>query len=82
MSERDRISSTANTGNIQCPFFVAHGRKEIQCEGMIDGTRMDVMFPDAEQKAFHQVNYCENSFKRCEMYCSIRHWKWPDDECD
>ena len=32
MSERDRISTTANTGDIACPFFIAHGKKDIGCE--------------------------------------------------
>lgn len=81
MSEqRDRISTTSNTGNICCPFFIAHGKKDIVCEGLIDGTRTWTAFEDAEKKTFHQVNYCECGYKRCEIYCSIRHWKWPEDE--
>ena len=80
MSERERISSTADTGDIKCPFFVAHGKKDIMCEGMIDGCRMISSFTDAEDKKFHQENYCENNFRRCEMYCSIMHWKWTEDE--
>lgn len=80
MSERNRISTTANTGDICCPFFIAHGRKEIVCEGLIDGTRMCCAFEDAEEKTWHQKNYCEKSYKRCEMFCSIRHWKWPEEE--
>jgi len=80
MSERDRISSTADTGNICCPFFIAHGKREIMCEGMIDGCRMISSFDDPEGKTFHQKNYCEMNYKRCEMYCSIQHWKWSEDE--
>ena len=79
MSERDRISTTANTGDIACPFFIAHGKKDIVCEGIIDGTRMCCAFADPEGKTWHQKNYCEKHYKRCEMYCSIQHWKWPED---
>lgn len=82
MSERDRISTTADTGDIRCPFFIGHGKRDIVCEGMIDGARMITSFSDAEGKAWHQRNYCEQQYCRCEMYCSIKHWKWPDDECD
>ena len=80
MSERDRISTTANTGDIACPFFIAHGKKDIVCEGLIDGTRMCCAFADPEEKTWHQKNYCEKHYKRCEMFCSIRHWKWPEEE--
>lgn len=80
MSE-NRISSTAGTGNIQCPFFVAHGKTEILCEGIVEGTKICTKFPDPERKAFHQMTYCEKEFRRCELCCSIRHWQWPE-ECD
>ena len=81
MSEqRDRISTTSDTGNICCPFFVAHGKTVVICEGLIDGTRMCCEFKEPKSKTWHQENYCEKNYKRCEMYCSIQHWKWPDDE--
>lgn len=79
MSERNRISSTADTGNIGCPFFIAHGKKEIVCEGLIAGCRMCSSFEDPEKKSFHQHTYCEQEYRRCEMYLSIQHWKWPED---
>ena len=80
MSETNRISTTANTGNICCPFFVAHGKREIVCEGLMDGCKTWIRFDEAEEKTWHQVTYCEHGFKKCEMYCSIRHWKWPEDD--
>lgn len=79
MSERNRISSTADTGNIQCPYFIAHGKKEIVCEGLVDGCKMCSTFDDLELKRQHQEIYCEKHYKRCEMYCSIQHWKWPEE---
>ena len=79
MSERQRMSTTSDTGNICCPFFVAHSGKEIMCEGLIDGTRICTCFDDKENKTWHQENYCERCFKRCEVYCSIQHWQWPEE---
>ena len=79
MTERNRISTTQDTGNIRCPFFIAHGRKEIVCEGLIDECRMISNFDDQEGKQFHQHNYCEKCYERCEMYCSIMHWKWREE---
>ena len=79
MSESRRPSSTAGTGDIKCPFFVAHNDSEIVCEGMIDGCRSCMRFRETTRKKFHQETYCEKEYTRCEMYCSILHWKWPED---
>ncbi len=75
MTER-RPSSTTGTGDIRCPFFVAHGAQEIICEGIIDGCRNCLKFEDRDKKEFHQHNYCEGQYKRCEMHLSIQHWKY------
>ena len=80
MSELERVSSTTNTGMICCPFFIAHGQTDILCEGLIDGTNNCIRFKEREEKKWHQYNYCEKNYTRCEMYCSIRHWKWPEEE--
>lgn len=74
-----RISSTTGTGNIGCPFFVAHSGTEIVCEGVIDGTRTLTRFPCSEDKTFHQTTYCEKCWKKCEIFCSISHFRWTDD---
>lgn len=80
MSERrNRISSTSGTGDIVCPFFIAHGRTEIQCEGLIPGSKMRVEFAEEQDKGWHQENYCEKCYQRCEIYCSIQHWRWEDE---
>lgn len=80
MSERpNRISSTSDTGNICCPFFEAHGKIEIVCEGVITETQNLTRFRTEKDKAFHQATYCEGNYKRCEIYNSIMHWKWPEE---
>lgn len=79
MSENRRPSTTAGTGNIQCPYFIAHGKTEIICEGVIEGVNCRMDFKCQEKKTWHQQNYCEREYKRCEQYCSVNHWLWPDD---
>ena len=79
MCKERRPSSTSGTGDIRCPFFVAHSDGEIVCEGLIEGCRSCMRFREAERKAFHQETFCENQYKRCEMYLSIQHWKWPEE---
>ena len=78
MSEKRRPSSTAGTGDIRCPFFVAHSQTEIVCEGLIEDCRSCMRFKTPDPKTFHQKNYCEGNYRRCEMYCSIMHWKWDE----
>ena len=80
MSETQRrFSATAGTGGICCPFFVAHGKNEILCEGIVPGSRSCVMWRNANEREFHERTYCENQYRRCEQYCSIMHWRWEED---
>lgn len=74
-----KTSSTVGTDNIRCPFFVAHSQNEIVCEGIIQGTRISQKFRKGEEKKFQQQCFCECQYKKCEIYCSIQHWRWQDD---
>lgn len=78
--EKRNYSTTAGTSFIICPFFSAHENKAIYCEGIIDGTRNGLFFETEEEKRFHKHTYCENKCKCCEIYASIRHWKWPEED--
>lgn len=79
-NKRESITSeTAGTSYIKCPFFKAHNNMEIHCEGLIDGCRNCTRFRKTANKIFHQKTFCENQYKRCEVYLSIRHWKWPEE---
>ena len=80
MSETKRVSTTQNTGNICCPFFIAHGKREIVCEGLIDGSKNWTRFDEAEEKTWHQCTYCEGRYTCCEVYRSIMHWRWSEEE--
>lgn len=79
MCKDRRPSSTSGTGDIKCPFFVAHNDGEIVCEGLIEDCRCIMRFRQQEKKTFHQETFCEDQYKRCEMYISIQHWKWPEE---
>ena len=79
MSEKNGYSATSGTDYVKCPFFVAHEKKAIRCEGVIGGCRCSNIFSSAEEKGFHMVTYCENRFDRCEHYISVMHWQWPEE---
>ena len=83
MRERENmISTTRDTGNILCPYFIAHGKRDILCEGIIDGSRICLRFSKGEAKSWHQHTYCEGRFQMCEIYRCIMHWRWPEDAED
>lgn len=74
-----RVSSTAGTREIRCPFFIAHGGREIVCEGIIPDARNSLRFETIALKENQQHCYCEKNYERCEMYLSIMHFKWPEE---
>lgn len=37
-------TSTSGTDDVWCPFFVAHGKNEIVCEGCMRGTKNVLRF--------------------------------------
>ena len=80
MTKKRRVSSTTGTKLMRCPFFVAHSENEVVCEGLIDGCRSCMRWKKPGDKAFHQRTFCEKEYTRCEMYCSIVHWKWPEEQ--
>ena len=79
MSENRRPSSTTGTGEIRCPYFVAHGNMEIICEGIVDGTRTVTKFPGPEERKFHQNVFCEKCYKKCEIAAAVEHFRWAED---
>lgn len=82
MSEKRVVSSTSQTSYVQCPFFIAHGKREIVCEGLIDGCTCCRRFDRAEDKQFQKQTYCEKEYQRCEHYLSVMHWKWADEDTE
>lgn len=76
----EKLSSTSQTSYVQCPFFIAHGKREIVCEGLIDECTCIRRFRRSEDKEFQKKTYCEREYARCEHYLSVMHWKWEEGE--
>ena len=75
----DRMSLTAGTGDIQCPFFNAHNRTAIRCKDIIPGTEhITTTFESQEEKKFHQETYCESHYKKCWLYTWAMQMQWDD----
>ena len=82
MCERkDKLSKTSGTGDIRCPFFNAHNREIIRCEGAGRGMRYTTtQFEDAGEKTFHQKTYCEAEFRKCWIYRCAMEMKYSGEE--
>lgn len=74
-----KLSSTQGTRDIVCPFFSSHGRAEIRCEGIMDGTKTAIIFRSQRTKAFFERTYCEGQCRACEIYNMLMDNKYTDD---
>ena len=76
----DRMSTTADTGNIRCPFFYAHGGRDLECEQIIWTAKVDIhRFPTYFDRKAHERIYCEMNYKYCEYYLALMEYKYKDD---
>ncbi len=73
----DKMSMTAGTGDIACPFFNAHNRDRIRCMDIFPGTQyITTQFDGKEEKRFHQETYCEGNYKMCWLYRAAMKLNW------
>lgn len=68
-----RQSMTSGTGDIQCPFFVAHSQKAIICEADVDIPRVTqaMRFRSGAEKRKHEDIYCSGNYRMCEHYRAV-----------
>lgn len=71
-------STTACTGDTTCPFFLAHGPREIQCEGYGEGVKTIHRFVRTEGKAWWKLTYCDGGHRSCEHYRSLMVQKYDE----
>ena len=69
-------STTSGTGDILCPYFVAHSREQIICEGDIPDCRCSLLFKDEADKAQQQKLFCESNYKMCPHYFNVCRFDW------
>ena len=61
-------STEAGAGNIICPFFYAHSRRDIWCEGIIKGTRIGQRWKSEAARKRYEGKYCEKRCDSCGLY--------------
>lgn len=67
LSKGERVSSTKGTDFILCPWFRAHGQREVQCAGPVDGSHLIFRFSHAEELKQHERIFCKARYLNCEV---------------
>lgn len=73
-----KVSSTAYTSEIRCPFFRSHSRVEIRCESVAERCTTAMLFEREEDKLFWQRTYCEDRCDYCEQHQAVMESKYSD----
>ena len=61
-----------NDKDAQCPFFCAHTKNSVVCEGMIPGSSARLNFESAKTKNIQYEVFCCGKYENCEMYRAIQ----------
>lgn len=61
-------STTAGTGAVRCPLFLAHKWNEIHCEGPEDGCKHILRYLEAEPKKRQMQVFCSGKYQYCEWF--------------
>ena len=54
--------------HVRCPFYRAHAKTAVKCEGPIPGTAVTVEFRRKSAKDKQYTVFCCGRFEYCEMY--------------
>lgn len=76
----DFFSTTQGTEGILCPFFLAHGVREIHCEAYEEQCRSIMRYRCAENKRAHMHTYCQDRYNYCEHYRGLMREKYDEEE--
>ncbi len=75
----DFFSTTQGTEDILCPFFLAHGVREIHCEAYEEQCRSIMRYRCSENKREHMKTYCKGRYAYCEHYRGLMREKYDEE---
>lgn len=61
-----------NDRDAKCPFFFAHTKSSVICEGVIPDSSARLNFDSAKAKNIQYEVFCCGKFENCEMYRAIQ----------
>lgn len=63
---------------VMCPFFRSQDRLTIGCEAPFDGPVINLRFKNGAEKEQQRSIFCEEHYKRCEIYRCVMANKYPE----
>lgn len=71
-------TNTHRNRRILCPFFRTQDKLCIGCEAPFDGPVLTLRFGEWAEKEKQVRIFCENCYKRCEIYRCVMANKYPE----
>lgn len=66
-----RTRTKWNDSEAVCPFFMAHGAREIVCESPVPESKLKLIFADGKGKGMQYRAFCCGKYQNCEVYRSV-----------
>lgn len=64
---------------IKCPFYRTQDKMSIGCEGPFEGAFITLRFETISSKDAQRSIFCDDQFKRCEIYRCIMANRYPEE---
>ena len=71
------MSKSFDDVEAQCPYFIYSLKKQIVCEGIIDGSTTKLEFDKMEKRNQHRRIFCDSKYQNCEI-CRMLEGKYED----
>ena len=65
--------------DIRCPFFRKYTARTLTCEGITDGSNIDLNFPTSAGRMQQMDVFCGEHYKNCEIWEAVMRAKYMDD---
>ena len=67
-----KMKGKLNDKDARCPFFCAHTKNSVICEGVIPDSSARLNFDSAKAKNIQYEVFCCGKYENCEMYRAIQ----------
>ena len=75
-------SNAYGTRRILCPFYRTQDGLSIGCEGPFEGAMLTLRFLNVPDKAMQKEVFCEENYKRCEIYRCVMANRYPEKDME
>lgn len=55
----------------RCPFFLSSGREDVSCEGVVENSKLILIFGSERERNGHREIFCDGGYQACRLYQAI-----------